>query len=105
MAESQVLCALSDLEEAKPRRFELGSGPVVVVRIAEQVFALEDRCSHEDFALSEGLVDTDTCEIECARHGAMFSLVNGDACSLPAVKAVPTVDVAVVNGQVEVTLP
>ena len=40
----------------------------------ESVYVFDDRCSHEEFSLSEGEVDVETGEIECARHGAMFRL-------------------------------
>ena len=105
MAESQLLCRFSDLIEAQPQQFDVAGTPIVVVRIGEQVYALEDRCSHEDFPLSDGLVEVDECQIECSRHGAMFSLETGAAFSLPAIKSVATIGVRVIDGHVEVTLP
>ena len=66
---------------------------LVVVRIDDDVYVLDDRCSHEDFSLAEGEVDVATCEIECARHGAMFQLKDGEPTSLPATRAVAHYDV------------
>ncbi|MBU6514993.1 MAG: Rieske 2Fe-2S domain-containing protein [Acidobacteriota bacterium] len=66
---------------------------LVVVRIEDDVYVLDDRCSHEDFSLAEGEVDVATCEIECARHGAMFQLKDGEPTSLPATRAVAHYDV------------
>lgn len=84
----------------------LASGvALAIVRAGTEVFALEDRCSHEEFALSLGEVDSATAEIECARHGAIFSLRDGAPLSLPATKLVATYPVAVKNGRVIVTLP
>ena len=102
---AEILCSINELTEAQARRFEVAGSAIVVVRIGEQVYALEDRCSHEDFPLSDGLVDVDECQIECSRHGAMFSLETGAACSFPAVKPVDSIAISVVDGQVEVTLP
>ena len=45
------------------------------------------------------------CEIECARHGSTFSLVDGEPQSLPAVKAVRVLDLEIVDGDVFVDLP
>ncbi len=51
------------------------SGRVLVaVRVDDAVYVLDDRCSHEEFSLSDGEVDLESAEIECARHGAMFRL-------------------------------
>jgi len=54
----------------------------------DDFYALGDRCSHEDYSLSEGEVWEDTVEIECPRHGSTFDLRDGTPCSLPATKPV-----------------
>lgn len=51
-------------------------------------------------SLSEGFVEADDCAIECERHGALFDLRTGEPLSLPAVRPVPSYDVAVVDGEV-----
>jgi 3-phenylpropionate/trans-cinnamate dioxygenase ferredoxin subunit len=66
---------------------------------------LDDRCSHEDFSLAEGEVNVETCEIECARHGAMFGLKDGEPTSFPATRPVARYDVRVSDGRVEVMVP
>ena len=55
-------------------RRTVGELDVVVVRCGAELYCLENVCSHEHFPLSDGEVDPLTCEIECARHGAMFDL-------------------------------
>ena len=50
--------------------------------LVEFLFAIEDRCSHADVALSEG--DVDGCTIECWLHGSAFDLRTGVPLSLPA---------------------
>lgn len=78
---------------------------LVLVRIGDDVFVLDDRCSHEDFSLAEGEVDLDDATIECARHGALFSLRDGAAVTFPATRPVAAYTVRVVDGAVEVDLP
>jgi 3-phenylpropionate/trans-cinnamate dioxygenase ferredoxin subunit len=51
-------------------------------------------------SLSEGDVDPDDVEIECVRHGSTFSLVTGEAMSLPATKPTPVYRVEVIDGDV-----
>lgn len=87
------------LEPGQPYRIEYGMNAVVVVRIGDDVYALKDRCSHQEVRLSEGVVSVDDAEIECYKHGSTFALDTGEAMSLPATKPVPTYPV-VVEGEV-----
>jgi 3-phenylpropionate/trans-cinnamate dioxygenase ferredoxin subunit len=96
---------LSDFDQGIPRQLHLGGLTLVAVRIDETVYVLDDRCSHEEFSLSEGEVDMETAEIECARHGAMFRLRDGAAVTLPATRPVAHYDVQNNNGRLEVIVP
>ena len=96
--------ALSDFVNGGAKQVKLGERTLVVVRIEDDVYVLDDRCSHEDFSLAEGIVDVANCEIECERHGAMFSLKDGGPMSFPATKPVAHYDVAINNGRVELVL-
>ena len=60
--------------------------------------AIEDRCSHDDGPLCEGL--REGFEIECPRHGARFDLRTGAVLSLPATEGVETFPVTVRDGEV-----
>lgn len=97
--------ALADLPEGKPHRVEIGDHVVTVVRIGDDVYAIGDRCSHQDISLSEGDVDCEDKLIECWKHGSAFSLETGEPESLPATKPVPVYEARVVDGQVEVVVP
>jgi 3-phenylpropionate/trans-cinnamate dioxygenase ferredoxin subunit len=99
---SVALCQLDELVDGTARRFDVEGARLCVVRIGDDVLCLADRCSHEDFSLSEGEVLVEQREIECARHGAMFDLVTGEPSSFPATKPVATYVVTVVDGTVEV---
>jgi 3-phenylpropionate/trans-cinnamate dioxygenase ferredoxin subunit len=96
---------LDDFELGVPRQLRVGGRVLVAVRVNDVVYVLDDRCSHEEFSLSDGEVDLDTAEIECARHGAMFSLSDGAALTLPATRPVGHYDVREQSGRLEVELP
>lgn len=96
---------LEDFEPAIPRQLRVGGRVLVAVRLDETVYVLDDRCSHEDFSLSDGEVDPELAEIECARHGSMFRLCDGTPVSLPATKPVAHYEVVVRDGRLEVSLP
>ena len=102
---SVSICRLDELEEGAATRFDVEGARLAVARIGDDVYCVADRCSHEDFSLSEGEVLPAECEIECARHGATFDLKTGAAMSLPATKAVATYAVVIRDGLVEVELP
>jgi 3-phenylpropionate/trans-cinnamate dioxygenase ferredoxin component len=105
MGERVVLCAPQDLAPGTARRFDVGETRIALVRVGDTFYAVGDRCSHEDYSLSEGEVFQDECEIECPRHGSIFDLRTGEACSLPATKAVPTFEIDVTGDEVAVILP
>jgi 3-phenylpropionate/trans-cinnamate dioxygenase ferredoxin subunit len=99
------LGALEEFADAVAVRREVGALALVLVRLGGNVYALEDRCSHEEFPLSLGEVDPVTCEIECERHGALFHLADGSPASLPATKPVASYAVTVRDGRVVVVVP
>ena len=61
-------------------------------------YALQDRCSHADFPLSDGMLDGTM--LECIHHGARFDVCTGAARGLPAIRPVPAYDVEVRDGAV-----
>lgn len=88
MAELRV-CSVDDVAPGTAARFDMGGHRLCVVNIAGTFYVIGDECSHEDYSLAEGDVWEDEREIECPRHGSTFSLVDGEAQSLPATKPVP----------------
>ena len=98
------LFALEDLESGTARKVELEGHQISLVRIDDDVYAIGDVCSHEDVSLSEGYIDTEDCLLECWRHGALFNLKTGEPETLPAVRPVPTYDVSVVDGMIQILI-
>ena len=60
---------------------------LALVREGDDVFAIEDECSHAAVALSEG--DVEGCTIECWMHGSRFDLRTGKPTGPPATEPVP----------------
>lgn len=92
--------------ESLPRdagiRVTVGEERVAMFRVASDVYAIGDRCSHAEASLAEGEVFGMT--VECPRHGSEFDLTTGEALSLPATKPVPTYQVSVEDGMVYLLL-
>ena len=97
------ICALSELVDGAAAKFEVGRNTVAVVRIGERVYAIGNRCSHAEIALSDGEVDCDPKELECPRHGSAFSLETGKPNTLPATQPVPVFVAEVRGGDVFVS--
>ena len=105
MATTERLCRLDEIEPGSARRFDVGRHRICIVRIGDDVYALGDRCSHEDYSLSEGEIWEDEREIECWKHGSTFSLKTGEPQTLPATKPVPVYEIEVDGDEVMVVLP
>jgi 3-phenylpropionate/trans-cinnamate dioxygenase ferredoxin subunit len=93
---------LAEFADGTARRVDVDGAAVCVVRLGESFYAIGDTCSHADFSLSDGDVWADECEIECPKHGAMFSLVDGTPTTLPATSPVPVFDVTIDGDDVKV---
>lgn len=77
-----------------------GDTAILVCNIDGAFYALEDRCSHEDFELSAGQLDAADGTIECTLHGAKFDIRDGRALCAPAYAPVAKFPVKVDNGEV-----
>ncbi len=82
-----------------------GSLFVGVYNCGGELYAIEDRCSHDDGPLCEGDWDEDLCRVVCPRHGSAFELSSGRPLTLPATEPVQTYPVRVADGSIVVELP
>ena len=104
---------MAEIEVAPADEFPPGStklifaGPTLTIGVyncAGSLYAIEDRCSHDDGPLCEGDWDQETCRVVCPRHGSAFELATGRPMSLPAYEPVATYPVHVVDGVVKVVV-
>lgn len=93
---TSVPLRLSDLRNRQPRRIVVDGVPVAVVRVDDEVFAVDDICTHAEVSLSEGEVSG--CQIECWLHGSRFDLRTGEPSGPPAFEPVKTYPV-LIDGQ------
>ncbi|HEX5089649.1 MAG TPA: non-heme iron oxygenase ferredoxin subunit [Nocardioides sp.] len=95
-------CALADIAEDEALGVVVGPQNLAIARHGDEVFAVEDICSHAAVALSEGEVDG--CTVECWLHGSRFDLRTGKPTGLPATEPVATFPVEVRGGDVYVDI-
>ncbi len=85
------VCAAAELLPGEMRNVwdEVTDAPIVIFNLDGELYALEDRCSHEDYELSPGSFDAATGSIECQLHGARFDIRDGRPLCPPAYSPVP----------------
>ena len=74
--------------------------PVLLLRVGEAFYAIEDVCTHDGQPLTDGPLQG--CEITCPRHGARFDVRTGAALYMPATEPVATYEVEVRDGKIYV---
>lgn len=99
-----TVCPLEDLPPGSVKIVHAGEVSVGVYNLGGELYALEDRCSHDDGPLAEGDFDAETGVAICPRHGATFDIRTGRALTLPAYIPVETFPVRVEDGVVKVSI-
>jgi len=101
------VCPLEELPPGSVRVLpHAGPEGIGVYNCGGELYALEDRCTHDDGKLCEGDWEPDECRVICPRHGAHFDLRTGQALTLPAYIPVATYPVRVrKDGMVVVDVP
>ena len=79
---------LSELENQKPLKVVVDGEDVLLAKVNDEVFAVNDICTHSEVSLSEGEIEG--CSIECWLHGSSFDLRTGEPSGPPAVTALAT---------------
>ncbi len=102
---SHRVASLADIADNTVTKVTVDGRPIALASVEGELYAIDDTCSHADFSLSDGELDPIECALECPKHGALFSLRNGEALSLPATSPVQAHTVEVLDGEVLVSLP
>ena len=96
------VCPVEELPPGTVKIVYAGIVAVGVYNCGGSLYALEDRCSHDDGPLCEGDWDMDECVAICPRHGANIDITSGRPLTLPATEPVNTYPVRVEEGWVKV---
>ena len=98
------VCPAAELSPGEMRLVEHDGTKIGVFNCDGALYAIEDRCSHDNGPLAEGEFDASTCTVECPRHGSLFDLTTGKPKSLPAYRPVDTYDVRVEADEVKLEI-
>jgi 3-phenylpropionate/trans-cinnamate dioxygenase ferredoxin subunit len=89
------VCPKAELPAGEMRLVEHDGRKIGIFNCEGKLYAIEDRCSHDDGPLAEGEFDPATCTVECPRHGSLFDLSTGRPKTLPAFAPVQTFPIAI----------
>jgi 3-phenylpropionate/trans-cinnamate dioxygenase ferredoxin subunit len=95
------ICTLDELPPGGKRLVEWEDLEIGVFNCAGEIFAIEDRCSHDEGTLADGELDQAACTVECPRHGSLFDLRTGKPLTLPAYVPVETFPVLIEDGLIK----
>jgi 3-phenylpropionate/trans-cinnamate dioxygenase ferredoxin component len=96
----EKVCAVDEVPGDEALAVAIGDLDLAIARDGDEIFAVQDVCSHAEVALSEGEVADGT--VECWLHGSCFDLRTGKPTHLPATEPVATFAVEVRGGDVYV---
>jgi 3-phenylpropionate/trans-cinnamate dioxygenase ferredoxin subunit len=95
------VCSVEELPPGQMRLVEWEDLEIGVFNCAGTLYAIEDRCSHDDGPLAEGEFDPAECTVECPRHGSLFDLKTGKPLTLPAYVPVDTFQVIIEDEKIK----
>jgi 3-phenylpropionate/trans-cinnamate dioxygenase ferredoxin subunit len=100
MSGQQPVASVSELAPGGRKSIVVDDRAVLLIRVDDDFYAVEDICSHDSNPLTDGPIVG--CTIECPRHGARFDLKTGRPLCMPATEPIATFDVQVRDGQIYV---
>ena len=93
MSSFQKVASISEIPSGGRKAVIFDGRSVLLVRVGDDFFAVEDVCSHDGQPLTDGPLHGKS--IECPRHGARFDLKTGRPLCMPAVESIPVYEVLV----------
>jgi 3-phenylpropionate/trans-cinnamate dioxygenase ferredoxin subunit len=91
------------VSETGPLSVAVDGVQLAIVRCGGELYAVEDRCTHDGESLGEAQVEN--CQIICPRHGSHFCLRTGEALTPPAYEPLRTYRVREQDGRLLVEGP
>lgn len=102
MSEFIEVARLTELADPGKMVVEVEDRLVALFRVAGQVYALDDVCTHDGGPLAEG--ELEGFAIACPRHGAKFDIRDGRVLSMPATRPTAAHEVKVEGDSIYVRL-
>jgi len=98
MTDWTPLATADELQAGQRKSGLVDDEPVLLIRVEDTYYAIEDLCTHDGQPLTDGPLEGTA--ITCPRHGASFDLACGRALCMPATEPIGTYEVTVQDGHV-----
>ena len=97
--------SINEIKRGKMKRITTPDGNrILICNVEGKLFAVDDRCTHEDASLYLGCLKGD--QVQCPLHGGMFNVKTGQATVEPAEFTLKTYDVVKLdNNLIQVVYP
>lgn len=95
---------ISDVTEGKVISKITPYGPVGLTKIDGQILAFQDECTHDGSPFDDAMVDLNSKEIICPRHGARFYLLTGEATKPPATDNIEIYNIEIIDDNIYVDI-
>ena len=94
------VAGIGEIDDGEVLAVHAAGKSVCLARVGDDVYAFANNCTHRDFPLSEGELDTDECSITCDWHGARFDIRTGAVLALPATRPIAVYPCRIEGGEV-----
>ncbi len=95
---AERVASVGDMPAGEVRVMQCGSRSLAVSNIDGALYAIDNRCTHDNGPLGEGKLRGD--RVICPRHGAAFDARTGKVLTLPAVRSVNAYPVTIEGDEV-----
>ena len=102
MTNAVKIANLTDVKQGKMFRAKLNNDFILLANINNEIFAIDDVCTHEDASLYKGALKG-FC-VECPLHGSHFDFRTGKPDGNPATEAVNTYQIEIKNDEIFILL-
>lgn len=91
MTDFQTVAKVDEIPPGGRKSVVVDGRAVLVFRIGDDFYAVEDVCSHDGQPLTDGPLSGTA--IECPRHGAKFDVRTGKPLCMPAVEPIAVFEI------------
>lgn len=102
MSKAIKIANLTDVKPEKMFRAKVNDNFVLLANIDNEIFAIDDMCTHEDASLYNGALKGHC--VECPLHGSHFDFRTGKPDGNPATDAVKTYKVEIKENEIFILL-
>ena len=102
MSDAIKIANLSDVKQGQMFRANHNDTFILLTNINNEIFAIDDMCTHEDASLYKGALKGHC--VECPLHGSHFDFRTGKPDGNPATEAVKTYKVEVKENEIFILL-